>query len=43
MKYVVVFHCGVRQEMNFIRLSHNGVAFDVDHDVSTAILPAFIR
>ena len=30
-------------EINFIRLSHDEVTCDVDHDVSTAILQIFIR
>ena len=29
--------------MNFIRLSHDGVTFDVDRDVSTATVLVFIR
>ena len=28
---------GVRKEMNFVRLSHDRVTFDVDRDVSTAM------
>ena len=42
IKYVVFVHRGVSQEMNFTRLSHDGVTLDVDHDVSTAILLVFI-
>ena len=30
------------QEMNFVRLSHDRVTYDVDRDVSTAILLVFI-
>ena len=33
IKYVVIVHHGVRYEMNFIHLSHDGVTLDVDHDV----------
>ena len=29
--------------MNFFRLSHDRVTFDVDYDASTARLPVFIR
>ena len=29
--------------MNFVRLSHDRVTFDVDRDVSTAILLVFVR
>ena len=42
MKYVFIVHRGV-QWMNFIRLSHDEVNFDVDRDVSTAILLVFIE
>ena len=38
-----IVHRGVRQEMNFICLSHDGVTLDVDHDVSTPVLLIFIR
>ena len=43
VKYVFIVHRGVRQEMKFIRLSHDGVNLDVDHDISTAILLVVIR
>ena len=29
IKYVVTVHRGVGQDMNFVRLSHNGVTLDV--------------
>ena len=32
---------GVRKEMNFVRLSHDRVTFDVDRHVSTAMLLIF--
>ena len=37
IKYVFIVHRGVREEMNFVRLSHDIVTFDVDRDVSTAV------
>ena len=43
IKYVLIVHRGVRQEMNFVRLSHDRVTYDVDRDVSTAIQLFFIR
>ena len=34
--FVVIVHRGVRKEMDFIRLSHDGVTLDVDiHDQTT--------
>ena len=33
IKYVVIVHRGVRQEMNFTHLSDDGVTLDVDRDV----------
>ena len=43
IKYVFIVYHIVREEMNFVRLSHDIVTFDVDRDVSTAILLVFIR
>ena len=41
-KIVSTIHRGVKEEMNFIRLSHDGVTLDIDRDVSTTILLVFI-
>ena len=43
IKYVFIDYHIVREEMNFVPLSHDIVTFDVDRDVSTAILLVFIR
>ena len=43
IKYVFIVHHVVREEMNFVPLSHDIVTFDVDRDVSTSILLVFIR
>ena len=43
IKYVLIVHRGVRKEMNFARLFHDRVTYDVDRYVSTAILLVFIR
>ena len=43
IKYVFIVYHIVREEMNIVRLSHDIVTFDVDRDVSTAILLVFIR
>ena len=37
-----IVHHGVRWEMNFMRLSHDGVTSDVDRGVSTAELLVFL-
>ena len=42
LKYVVFVHRAVREEMNYIRWSHDGVTLDVDRDLSTATLLVFI-
>ena len=43
IKYVVIVHRGIRQEMIFIRFSHDGVTLDDDRGVSTAIRLVFLR
>ena len=43
IKYVFIVYHIVREEMNFVPLSDDIVTFDVDRDVSTAILLVFIR